>query len=254
MISSIRLLPSTEEDVLFAHRKHNTPTHNGNGTATHENEIFVDAGELVVFEESLSDVHKQDALASTLFAQLAADYKFDRTNDSLEWIKDRDSILGQIGWVLVKESTLEIKLDDYFVISAVILNEVSNQTEIAVVRDLKQTLNVFEEQIHANSSKVFYSKTYGHSGINLAVNVFSEKGKKRGSLNVRTIRLVFSICEPSNPYLFHLFEPSCVGGKVQAHIEQYRLDESIYSTVRDTIVQRLGSKMKQYLIKVLPLF
>lgn len=224
-----------------------------NTTVTHENEVYVDAGELVILTGNMTSDHQQDSLASTLFGQLAADYKHKRTTDYKQWISTYRKVLGQIGWVLVKGSEQNIKVDDYFVVSEILLQLIDgefNQTaEEEVVQDLQFTLNGFD--VHKEAAKVFYNKTYSLGGINVAINVFNEGDD--GSVTMFSTRAFLSVCEASNPYLFHLFEPSCVGDRVHVEFERYRLNEGTYSNVRDIIVQKLGSRMKEYVIKISPL-
>ena len=61
---------------------------------------FVDAGALVSFVDKISKQARNDVLNSKLFAQLAADYLYNRKTQSQEWYNKYVEILSQIGWDL----------------------------------------------------------------------------------------------------------------------------------------------------------
>lgn len=56
---------------------------------------YVDAGSLVSFVAGVSGQHKSDALNSTLLAQLAANKKFDREKQTVEWYDFYKNRLGK---------------------------------------------------------------------------------------------------------------------------------------------------------------
>ena len=226
-----------------------------NGTMTQEYEAYVDAGELVILDGNMTDTHKQDALASALFAQSAADYKFSRTTKPEEWSKNYEVVLGQIGWVLVKNSFEEVKVDDIFVVSEVVLKkfkEKFSKLDEEVFCYLREFLNNLEVLTANNEpAEIFYNMSYGNGSVNFAVSFYGEM-EDDNSITLFSNRVYFDVCEMSKPFLFHLFEPECVGGKVHVEISQYKLSEVTYSKVRKTILEKLGNRMKMYVSKMKP--
>ena len=55
---------------------------------------------LVSFTAKLTGQHKQDVLYSTLLAQLAANKKHNRFDDSKQWYEYYTDVLGNLGWVM----------------------------------------------------------------------------------------------------------------------------------------------------------
>ena len=66
----------------------------------HKKEGYVVGGAITAFTESVTGISKQDILDSTLFAQLAADRKYDREKDTVDWYSYYKYILGNIGFVI----------------------------------------------------------------------------------------------------------------------------------------------------------
>ena len=224
-------------------------------TVVQEYEAYIDAGELVILDGNMTDIHKQDTLASALFAQSAADYKFSRTAKPEEWDKNYGEVLGQIGWVLVKNSFEEAKVDNVFVVSEVVLKtfkEKFSKLDEEVFCYLREFLNNLEVLTTNNQPvEIFYNKSYGNGSINFAVSFYGGM-EDDNSIMLFSNRVYFDVCEMSKPFLFHLFEPECVGGKVHVEISQYKLSEGTYSKVRKTILEKLGNRMKTYVSKMKP--
>ena len=61
---------------------------------------FVDKGSLVSFTEKVTGQQKRDVLNSALFAQLAAEYKFNRETQTEDWYKCYGEVLEKVGWVM----------------------------------------------------------------------------------------------------------------------------------------------------------
>ena len=258
-ISLIQLL--SENNALFKHYDQFNPSTNNtnnssspsNDTVIPEDEAYIDAGELVILDGNLTDTHKQDALASALFAQSAADYKYSRTAKPEEWSKYYGVVLGRIGWVLVKNSFEEVKVDDVFVVSEVVLKkfkEKFNELDKEVFGYLREFMNNLEVLTTNNQPvEIFYNKSYSNGSVNFAVSFYAEDDE---SVMLFSSRVYFDVCEMSKPFLFHLFEPECVGGKVHIEISQHRLSDDTYSKVRKTILEKLGNRMKIYITKMKP--
>ena len=258
---------STDGDTFLNDKQHNhppdypkLPKNNGemssstsNDTMAQEYEAYIDAGELVVLDRNMTDTHKQDALASALFAQSAADYKFSRTAKPEEWSKNYGEVLGKSGWVLVKSSFEDIEVDDVAVVSEIALKQYKgkfSKLHEDVFSYLRKFLNNLEV-LSANDQliEIFYNKSYGNGSANFAVSYYGEMGDDNLVIMFSN-RVYFDVCEMSKPFLFHLFEPECVGGKIHVETSQYKLSEGTYSKVRKTILEKLGNRMKIYVSKM----
>lgn len=226
-----------------------------NDTMAQDYEAYVDAGELVVLDGNMTDTHKQDALASALFAQSAADYKFSRTAKPEEWSKNYGEILGKIGWVLMKSSFEDVEVDDVFVVSEITFKQYKekfSKLDEDVFSYLREFLNNLEVPSANNQPvEIFYNKSYGNGSANFAISYYSEMGDDN-TVTLFSNRVNFDVCETSKPYLFHLFEPECVGGKIHIDTSQYKLSDGTYSKVRKTIIEKLGNRMKMYVSKMKP--
>lgn len=141
----------------YTHQSDQFPASNtSNLPDNQESEAYIDPGELVLLEGNLSATHRQDTLASSLFGQLASDYKYSRTASPKEWAKEYGTVLGKIGWVLIQNSFEQIEVHDFFVISEVILTQFANkfsQLDEEVLHNLRCLLNSFGE-LNANNQDI----------------------------------------------------------------------------------------------------
>lgn len=61
---------------------------------------YVDDGSLVSFVAGVSAQHQHDALNSTLLAQLGANKKYDREEQTVKWYKFYRDVLENVAWVV----------------------------------------------------------------------------------------------------------------------------------------------------------
>lgn len=61
---------------------------------------YVDAGSLVSFVRGVPLQHKEDVVNSVLLAQLAANRKFNREKQVLDWYEFYGTVLEGVGWVI----------------------------------------------------------------------------------------------------------------------------------------------------------
>lgn len=65
-----------------------------NNSYTH----FIDGSALVVFEEAVTELQRQDVLESTLYAQLMASHDNNRFNEFSDWYQSDIDYLEEVGW------------------------------------------------------------------------------------------------------------------------------------------------------------
>ena len=246
-----------EEDyrIMLRHKHNKNPSNDSKpSNDTEYTEAYVDAGELVLLDKNLTNMHSQDVLTSLLFAQLAANFKYNRTGDVKKWSNYYGQILGQVGWVLEKSYFRRIEIDDFFIVSDFII-KLFEKDFSGIDKDtfkyLGQFLNRFDEvQLEDDVTvDMFYNITNDKSSVSFAVTLTSEDGE--GSLQMYTIQVSFKAqCEMSKAYLFYLLDSECVGGGINVGVSQYLLNKAVFSKSRDVIVKRLGSRIEHYVVKM----
>jgi hypothetical protein len=71
---------------------------------------YVAAASVVSFADGVTGQQKEDLLNSTLLAQLAANHRFDREKDTLNWYEAYRTVLRGVGWRSEATSAIRSRL------------------------------------------------------------------------------------------------------------------------------------------------
>lgn len=204
---------------------------------------YVDYGSLVSFVGAVSEQNKQDVLYSTLLAQLAADKKFDRARDYVNWYKFYVHILENIGYNLPHSGSFidYAPTKSTFEISNAIIESIQGLSKSSV-EVIKETIDAMKHSILADR-ELF--ATHSVSGNSANFQMVLVKIDKNDHVNVVVVGFYFEAANVSKEYLFVPYKSTDVKLKISANI--FELNEEVYARVRPTIAQKLGARVKSYI-------
>jgi hypothetical protein len=206
-----------------------------------ENQAFVTAGSLVSFVSGISSQSQIDVLNSTLLAQIAADKKFEREEQTAEWLDFYRNVLEQVGWVTQEWSwnPFNASGNETDVDKAVltILAAIATQNELLIIKaaiDAAKALPDGDGRItlfdHYSASK-----TAGCFQIGIASEDGGAVALKMGS---------FRIFSSNNVTKILWFKFSTQNTQITQGTMAATLNAGIYGQLRTTVEQKLGDRAK----------
>lgn len=207
----------------------------------------VDKGSLVSFVAGITQKHRADALNSTLFAQLASDYAYNRLDPSqvMKWYEKYVEVLGNIGWAIQ-----EFNFQNYeaggstFSVDSAIIKIVASFLPAGEVKIVEAALTALSELSSDNPwYKVWESSSHSANGGSFQVLPCSDEEGK-GPLVMGCTGFSFTTTEDTTRFLWVDYHSSDTSMHYSQQIST--LDDDVYSQVRNQIVERLGAKAEQY--------
>ncbi|XP_068739566.1 uncharacterized protein [Montipora capricornis] len=198
---------------------------------------YVNDGSLVSFTSNLEGLQKQDVLHSSLLAQLAANKKHDRLEDSKNWYMFYTNVMATVGWDIQS-----FQFDEYDSTSSTV--KVSQVTlkllssilggDEEMMEVIKNTIDKLAKDSQGASLLQSSSSSQNHGNFQVVpCNV-----DKSNQVNVAFLGCFFRASEVAKDYFFfdykkediHLFKGTQV----------FTLDQQIYGKVREAVIEKLG--------------
>ena len=211
-------------------------------------EGYVNAGALVSFVNNLSTQHRQDVLDCCLFAQLAADGKYDRLKDTPDWYKMYLHILTVAGWVAQSGQFEEYdKHGSSLEIQKAIKKVVEPMLSPAEMKIVEQTIDSLDSGDNMPWWEAFDSESCGPSeNGNFQLHPCREDSSNTLVMGLGSF--YFSAKRTEKRWFWvewetetiHLFKADQV----------CTLNDEQYAAVRDTIRKQLGDDVKDYVGKL----
>ena len=205
---------------------------------------YVDGGSLVCFVEGVPALQKQDVLNSCLLAQLAADKKHDREQETRAWYDFYRTVLGNIGWVIQ-----DFQFQEFHPVGATftiheavikILTAIATQNQLAVIT---ATLESFKSLTEDDKRFVLFDH--------------KSKSRKGGSFQISSVDCSedvpvmriggFQLQTTQTSTRFLFFNFSATETKIYHGSQSINLNSQVYSAVRQQIVEKLGDNAKNFL-------
>ncbi|NGO07513.1 hypothetical protein G5C60_07545 [Streptomyces sp. HC44] len=210
-----------------------------------EQSAAVVAGSIVAFTDGLNGQQKSDVLNSTLLAQLAANKKFDRDEDTIRWYKFYSSVLEQVGWVVPSFSFAKLTVagSRFTVDRAVIalLQAIAAPGEISVAKAAIEALRSLPER----DRRVVLFESNAHSD-KLGNFQIASCGVSQGDTVVMKMgAFFFNTTERVTRVLFFSFPRSSTN--MQQSRTTLTLNEDVYAQVRDAIITKLGDRANTFI-------
>jgi hypothetical protein len=205
----------------------------------------VDAGSVVAFTDTLNGQQKSDVLNSTLLAQLAANKKFDREQNTLNWYKFYSSVLEQVGWVVpsFQFANLSAAGSRFTVDRAaiVLLRAIASPGEIAVVQASIDALKALQDRDH----RVVIFESNSHTDTLGNFQIATCGVSQSDTVVMKIGAFFFSTTERVTRVLFFSFPRAST--KMQQSRETLTLNEDVYGQVRDAVIKKLGDRATKFI-------
>lgn len=205
---------------------------------------FVDSGSTVSFVGGVPLVKQQDVLNSTLLAQLAANKKYDRESQTEAWYGYYREVLENVGWVVQSfsftkytETGATIKLDKT---ALAIIAEIASGNELTV---LASTLKALEES-DPDSKQTTLFDSNGSQGEAGNFQLSTASVDPNGNIQMTLGAFYFKSSEHKSRFLFVTWSTKNINLYFGA--QSVILNEQIYATVRQTVIDKLGDNAQKF--------
>ncbi|KAM3093837.1 hypothetical protein ACKFKF_28430 [Phormidesmis sp. 146-12] len=197
------------------------------------------------FVDGVTGQQKNDVLNSCLLAQLAANVKFDKTQDPINWTKFYGNVLENVGWVIPQFQFRGLRSNQArFTMDAVVIRLLKGlltqdqmetvQATIDAVKALEEgdrRLRIFSRESTKNSAGDFLVS-------NVGVSANETLSMKLGAFAFNTSSSVTNI-------LWWSFSGNATSMQVMS--TTFVLNEQVYDRVRDAILNKLGNRAVNYI-------
>lgn len=198
----------------------------------------VNCGSLVSFVEGLGAQNKADVQNSTLLAQLAANKKYDRMTDVINWFQFYTEVLQTVGWNVPNvQNEKYTPTSSSFTLSSVIvdiLQGVANETELDLVQATTNAL----KSTSADSSpmKIWSGNGFRGSFGNFQILPVTQSPEGDVAMVLCAIQ-----CKSDAGSCTSLWQSATSQQmEITRSAARYLLNNDVYSQVRDSIIQKLG--------------
>ncbi|AHE51900.1 hypothetical protein [Sphingomonas sanxanigenens] len=243
-------LPSDSDLGLFLEKlKHaSSPFSKSLTLQDNEKSAQVNAGSLTSFTENLSGQNKADVQNSTLLAQLASDKKFDRNTQPMDWYSHYTYILGGIGWnqpAFAFDSYTSggttVKLDEAVL---GILAAIATANEIAMIAETMEGLRGLSD----DSKQMLIWDSNSNSGNNGNFQIFPVDRLANDDVVMILDGMQFNATSSHYRFLWWTWDSTSI--QIQRAANKFVLNESVYSRVRQAIVDKLGDRAEQLVAEI----
>lgn len=201
---------------------------------------FVVGGGLAAFTEKVKGQTKQDILDATLFAQLAADDKYDREKDPVKWYGHYKYILTNVGFTMESFGFQEYKGSgdsvsmDKMVLQ--VLAAIATQGQSLVLQDVLEALEVLPKS--DNRIQLFSLQSASSNSGNF--QVYPCEVSETGDVSMAMGSFYFSGQQHRVDFLFFGWDSKDT--HIYKGTQKVVLNQKVYSKVRDTIADKLGNR------------
>lgn len=210
-------------------------------------EAFINNKSIVSFVANVNTQNRQDILHSTLLAQLAANKKFPKEEDTLKWFQTYKEVLANVGWVLQgKDFSNFITSSSIFEMNAAIIEIFGSTIGGNMITILNKTLDAIRSLGEANNKIIAFEKnthTISKGSFQIAV---ADETKDTATLNVGSF--ILNAEKVITQILF--FTSSKDEFELKSSSIQGTLDKDIYSSVREDIVSKLGDSVSRFVARI----
>ncbi len=220
------------------------PSDTGPVVTAGEERAYVDAGSTVSFVGNLSVDRQHDVLNSTLLAQLAANKKFDREQRTQEWYEYYRSVLENLGWVVTNfgfqrytEAGASLRLDKT---ALSLIGAIASGNELAV---LTKALDVLKNA-DPDSKEATIFDVNGSTGENGNFQIASCSQDPSGNVQSAFGAFYFKASETHGRFLFWSWTTKSINFYFST--QSVALNEQIYATVRQAVIDKLGTNAKTF--------
>ena len=234
------------QSLPLMHQNHNTTSSKIHLNTEPSGKVV--AGNVTSFVDSIPVTRQQDVLNSTLLAQLAANKKFDRERETEQWYSFYNETMSNVGWILgdyvfdrQQDAGTTIRLDTK---SLQLVAKVASGNELNI---LSKSINGLKGQSKDGKAiTLFDNNGSGGSGGNFQLGSASLDTSE--NINLVNGAFYFQADRQVRRFLFITWEQSSVN--FYAGAQRMILNDSIYGTVRQAVIDKLGDLVQQYVANI----
>jgi hypothetical protein len=204
----------------------------------------VDGKVLAAFTDGVTGQQKNDVLNCLLLAQLAANYRFDRYEQAVEWTKFYVSVLENIGWLVPQfafrrlSSSQARSTIDAAVLK--ILQAICSPGELEEVQAVMDAVKALED----GDRRLVIFETQSHSQVAGNFQVNAVGASQEGTLGMKLGAFGFKTDEYVTKVLWFNFPSHST--TVSTLRTDLTLNEQVYERLRQPILDKLGARAAAY--------
>lgn len=210
-------------------------------------EGYVIEKSLVSFVSKVNNQSRQDVLYSTLLAQRVADKKFPNREDVLKWYEEYINVLTNVGWTIEnKELANFTSSSGLFEMENVVVDLVAAMIGQNYIAIIKSTLGAIKELADDDGRvKVFESNAHNFQKGNFQIG-FVDETNDAVSMHIGA----FILETEDNIKRILFFKGGSDRSSIQHYSIKCTLNKGVYSTVRDLILEKLGTATQSFIAKL----
>ncbi len=208
-----------------------------------EKSAQVNGGSLSSFTENLSGQSKSDVKNSTLLAQLAADYVYDKFSQPMDWYKKYANILGTIGWNIpafgfdkYTAGGTTVQMDEAVL---GILAAIATGNELAIVKATMDGLKGLSD----DSKQMLIWDSKSNSGNNGNFQIFPVDQLPNNDVVMLIDAMQFNADSSHYRFLWWSWESNSI--TIMRSAQKFVLNEDVYGKVRQAVIDKLGDRAEQ---------
>lgn len=237
---------------------------------------FVVAASVVAFTDGLSQQQREDVLNSTLLAQLAANLRYERERDTIDWYAYYRTVLHQVGWrggsrrpvprhpetqfaptlkILPNLPLLPVKAPDlaftrvvpkraWFNAEATVMGLLRPRVQDDALAATSAALEKLASLDDRDRRNVIF-ETSAHKAGRGSFQIVSVHADKNGVVQMTIAALFFTTGETVTRVLSYNFGKN--NTQMCQACDTLDLDGGIYDSVRDKVIAQLGDQASVYI-------
>ncbi|QCK15180.1 hypothetical protein [Mangrovivirga cuniculi] len=222
-------------------------------SAQQENEeSFMSNKGLISFVSEVEGQNRKDVLNSVLISQLAADKKFPVTDEITSeemknWYKEFNRVMRGVGWTIENEEFSKLESSkSVFEMENVILDILGASIGGSALKIVMKTLEAFKGMSNSDNKLIAFEKnTHTMNKGNFQVGLANETNE---SLSLNLSAFTLSTSKQIKQILF--FRSTKDETEVHVYSMKYTLNKEIYKEVRDTVIEKLGNKVQNFVAEI----
>ncbi|KAH9902488.1 hypothetical protein C8Q73DRAFT_7526 [Cubamyces lactineus] len=207
------------------------------------------AGSALYFPSDVPGQFKSDIINSTLFAQLAADSKYDRWDDAVNWYNDYKAVLDMLGWDTHNFQMIEIGDVGHYGSMARVVSQLSASfLSGEQLGQLSSMINALKETRNEAAENTFNNQSRRLNAANFQIGVVRILDGNRTMAIQQYVELS---SQEIDRVLFDAFGDAKV--KLQGGNQTMLLNEQIYAQIREAVLAKLSNHPLNVLIRPIEL-
>ena len=208
----------------------------------------VDAGSTISFIENVPKAMGQDCLNSTLLAQLAANAKFDRENDTEAWYGYYRTVLENVGWVTQSFGFSRFTTADATMrmdkVCINIMRAVMSGNELLILEQTLQALSELPQ--NEGALTLFDAQSSQKEAGNFQLGTVTPDPGGNAVMSLGSF--YFKATEHRGRFLWVTWKSESVNFYTSA--QKVVLNEDIYGQVRQSVINKLGPHAKTFVDEI----